>query len=117
MINDIDLSLNRKILAWAGRRPEPGNITIRLDPLTLKLVLWFAEVTARDPNDVINGCLAGHIGHIREEEEDVTRDDSFEHLAGYVIESVKRRRMLESKNPRKTLTICGRVTQGRNGRH
>lgn len=74
-----------------------GNITVTIDALSTKLVRWYADENARDITDVINGVLAGELGHMREEEESEGQDDTHLHIAEYVMDAIYRRRIVEAR--------------------
>lgn len=87
------------VLAGLGVPVEDDGdqINLTIDQLATKLVRWYAEMAARDPVDVINGCIAGEIGHIREEQERGFMDDSMDHLNESIVDAIHRRRIREGK--------------------
>ena len=77
------------------------NLTITIDALSTKLVRWYADENAREILDVVNGVLAGELGHLREEIEGEHQDDTHLHIVEYVKEAAHRRFFVEaSRGPR-----------------
>jgi hypothetical protein len=72
-----------------------SSITVTLDALSSKLVRWYAEENGRDIADVVNGLLAGQLGHVREEIESELTSDSLMFIAEYVSAAIRRRRLVE----------------------
>jgi len=81
------------VIAFIGAPPS-GNVTVALDPLSEKLVRWYAEENERDIDDVVNGVIAGELGHLRGEIESQMTDDSPEHVREYVLDAIQRRKVL-----------------------
>jgi hypothetical protein len=83
----------RNIRSFTGRRAKPQLFALTLDELATKLVQWYSAKKCRDPIDVVNGVLAGELGHLRSELESPIHDDSEEHIDEYVVEAATRRIM------------------------
>lgn len=68
------------------------NIDVVLDGKSTGLVKWYATQECREPADIINGVVAGELGHVRSEVEDKNgSDDSPEHVRWYVTNAIRRR--------------------------
>jgi hypothetical protein len=76
---------------------DGDRIIVALDPLAVKLVRWYAAEQAREITDVVNGVIAGELGHVHEEVESGYSDDSPEHVREYVLEAIQRRQVIEAK--------------------
>ena len=87
----------KKTVNGVGPDTAQENITITIDTLSSKLVRWYAAENSRDIGDVVNGVLAGELGHLRQETESELTDDTPAHIAEYVMEAIHRRRIVEAR--------------------
>ncbi|MGI8436109.1 MAG: hypothetical protein ACR2NX_04295 [Chthoniobacterales bacterium] len=71
------------------------NITITIDALSSTLVRWYVKENEREIADVINGVLAGELGHLHEEIESEFTDASPEIIAEYVMDAIHLRRIVD----------------------
>ena len=85
----------KKTVNGVGPDTAQENITITIDTLSSKLVRWYAAENSRDIGDVVNGVLAGELGHLRQETESEFTDDTPAHIAEYVMNAIHRRRIVE----------------------
>jgi hypothetical protein len=81
----------KKTVNGVGFDTAQENITITIDTLSSKLVRWYAAENSRDIGDVVNGVLAGELGHLRQETESELTDDTPAHIAEYVTDAIHRR--------------------------
>jgi hypothetical protein len=87
----------KKTINGVGFDTAQENITVTLDALSSKLVRWYAAENSRDIGDVVNGVIAGELGHLRQETEGEFTDDTHLHIAEYVMEAIHRRGIVEAR--------------------
>ena len=80
-----------------GVESDTDNLTITIDARSSQLVRWYAKENEREIADVVNGVIAGELGHLRREIESELTDDTPAHIAEYVMDAIHRRRIVEAR--------------------